>query len=705
MASCFNMRVGESPNLEIDPAAADAWWGRNPFEVKVVAGLSDRVMISSVGAVSGHNVVRDTTIYDALRVDPDVPVSPLFVRDLAGRVVYIGFGPERKTNEDWAAYRPPFTADGSVAPKDFNPFAPVCVFPRYCRDVEKMGGKDLLEQVFLTKFRCVEAGLGYYGIPSGFEDGDDTVAATYAGANLYPYKLRLDTYYTDGWKLPQTQMLYARGANVGVDVAAARALGEKLVSDWQARAPGTDYEAWMEKLGGEREIGRLYGLGCTVIPTFEAGNGFNVVGRNFELEDYWPGRAVLGLHDVVEQRRDKAPEGTILEVLSPGYVTADHIARAQVAVSDGSGYVSPNAGDPVPFAPNINLPHTRSIDDWRATWIPTHPEHFEAPALWGWELASGRFMQMVGPLWDPLHYYYASVDEVLKAYEQPLSQEQNRWLVPVPEHMHNRFYPVVPMVGFDTISATEKQRRRAANILPMSAIQRVNSGKESAGIGYHPLPAEFEFEVETFWFPDLHPLNRDQGICPEDVMVRIIPVISPRVTVTEYAASVDAPESAPWLKDEETLMTPDAEVFRNYPFLARYLVDDMTLEESIRMCPLPFLTDVGEVLGKPAPQWWADEGEAPLDGPAAIAELAPGTYDALWDMRQRGVEMVQFRHMMYREYLPLYMVTWWTGSTLLQAQSLVAQWELDSRAENEQLMELLQGRAQATLGVSEEERA
>ncbi len=667
--SRYDLTLGESPNILIDVELADTWYGRDPFEAVEAEGVSGNVLMAPDGTTDGHNVVRDSTFIESMAMDKWVPLSPLFVKDLCGRAVYIGFGPERKGNSEWAAYQFP---EGTPI-EDINPFVPLCTFPRFCRGVEAMEGQDLLERVFLTKFRCLEMSMGFNGQLSGSGEDGELVNATYMGANLYPYKLRLDTFYGDGWKLPQTQMVYARGENMNVNPLAARKLGEQVLAAWQGRASGTDYAAWLDSIGDD-EVEKLYMAGCTLIPTFEACNGFHVVGPNFELEDYWPGRAVIGLHDVIEQRGDKSPQGTILEVLEPGFVTATHVHMAKVIVSDGTGYVSPNATDPDPLVPNLYLPHPRTLDDWRATWIPTHPEHFEAPAIWGWDLNIGRFMQLSGPIWDPLHYYYESVDRVLAEFDKtPLIGE--RRFVEVPEDMEHRFFPVVPMSGFDTFSAPEFDRRYDNGLKPRSCIKRVPSEDYSAGIGYHPLPAEFEFELDTFWYPELHPTNRTQGASPPDVTDRIVPIINPRVTISAYVPTVDVPEEpAMWLKDESRLFTPEPDPVKNYPDLTRYLVEDLDLEAVVRLCPVPYLSEQGNKLKLPAPGWWLDSEGNQVDGPLALDEVIPNVHDALWDMRQTGIEVVQFRHMVYQTNLPLYMMAWWHGWSIQQLQIAMEDW-------------------------------
>lgn len=695
-AARYDMTRGESPLLLIGSAVAEDWFGRDPFEEITQAEaprVSENLLMDPHGTTDGHNLMRDSTFMDSMRLDKLVPLSPLFVKDLAGRIIYTGYGPERKGNVEWLAYAVDMD---KVAKEDLNPFVPLVTFPRFCRDASVMEGEDLLEEVFLTKFRCLEMSMGFNGQISGAGEDDPLVSASYLGANLYPYKLRLDTFYIDGFKLPQTQMVYARGMQDGVSPVQARKLGLKFLQQWAERAPGTDYETWLEQAGGEDKLDDLYQSGCSVIPTFEACNGYHVVGRNFELEDYWSGRAVMGLHDVVDARADKSPAGTIVEVVEPGFVTADFVKPAQVIVSDGSGYVSPNASDPDPLVPNLNLPHPRTLDNWRATWLPTHPMHFEAPALWGWDITTGRFMQMAGPLWDPLHYYYASVDPVLAAFEATPLGDGRTGLVPVPPEMNGRFFPVIPMTGFDTFSNPEYLRRLEKKVLPQSCIKRVATGAYSAGLGYHPLPAEFEFELDPFWFPELHPLNRDAGPVPEDVDARIAPVINPQITVTTFTPTVEVPAYATWFTDETRLMTPVPDPLANYPQLTRYLLPDTDIEMIVQLCPVPYLGQPeDDLLTKPAPLWWADDEGTQFDGPEALEDVIPGVHDALWDIRQKGVDMVKFRHMVYRTNLPLYMLAWWYGWDMQYLEMAMEEWVRGAEEEDRDAGEALRAAVQA----------
>jgi hypothetical protein len=683
-AARYDMTKGENPALLIDGRVAEDWFGRDPFEGVRAEGVSDNLMMAPEGTTDGHNLMYDSTFIHSLRVDKNVPISPLFVKDLAGRTIYIGYGPERKANMEWAAYA---VNMATTAPEDLNPFIPFVTFPRFCRDASEMEGEDLLEQVFLTKFRCLEMSMGYNGQLSGADEDEPLVAATYLGVNLYPYKLRLDTFYIDGFRLPQTQMLYARGMQDGVSPVQARKLGQRFLQQWAEREIGVGYEEWLEKLGGESRLDDLFLSGCSVIPTFEACNGLCVVGSGFQIEEYWPGRAVIGLHDIVEKRADKSPLGTILEVREPGFVTADYVHTAKVVISDGSGYVSPNSADPDPLLPNLNLPHTRTVDVWRATWVPTHPLHFESPAIWGWDDVTGRFLQLSGPLWDPLHYYYESVDRVLDAFNScPLGQSR-KWLVPVPEDMQERFFPVVPMKGFDTFSVAEYNRRAEACVLPQSCLKRIEREDYSAGLGYHPLPAEFEFELDPFWFPELHPLNRVKDAPPEEIVYRIAPVISPQINITTFKPTIDVPGLATWFSDEDKLMTPMSDPLIDYPQLTRYLMPNIEPDMLVQLCPVPYLSQPEDesILRKPAALWWVDENGNELDSPTALQDFIPDVHDALWDIRQQGVEIVKLRHMIYRANLPLYMTAWWFGWSLQQLELAMEDWIMKTEEESNEI--------------------
>jgi hypothetical protein len=647
-------------------------------KVQAAVGVSSNwVEVGLNPATAGHTVMEDTGPWEGTLVARAVPLSPSYFRDLTGRVIYAGYGPERKTNAEWDAYRPR-DAQGKFIDDD-NPFVPLVTCPRYC---EEVGDTTLrqLERVLLCHWRPLEVSLGFHTLLSG--DGRDEeaelLATMYATPNLYPYKLRLDTFYQDGYKLPQTTYVFARGFAQGIDPARALKLGESdVLQAWQARAPGQSYEDWLEAQGGDKWRARLFQQGVTLVPTFEACNGFHVVGRQFELQDYWPGRAVEGVHEVVQSRSDEAPAGTILQVLQPGFVTGSKVVRAQVVVSDGSGYVSPNAQDVVPFVPNLFLPHQRTMADWTGCWLPTHPAHFEAPALWGWEPETGRFLQITGPIWDPLHYYYGCYEPILQAHDEATPRTVEG-LVPVPPVLTGRFWPIVPLQGFDTFDEPTLERRLAQGGQLRSLLKRVPTPDVMAGIGYHPLPMEFEFELEPFWFQELHPVNRAHGAMPEAMEPFVAPLIRPRVGVEAFVASVDVRLQAEWCYDPARCTSPVDDPLVNYPTLTRYLLDDLTLEEVMQLCPMPFVGDLSEVLPLPVEQWWLDDEGQPLDTLAAWQGVLGGkgsvVFDALWDGRQKQAEIVRFRHLLWQTNLPLYTLGWWFGANVAMLQEMLVDW-------------------------------
>ncbi len=649
---------GEFLDLAVSDAVVQALPGEGP------AGLSATHWSAVAQPLDhGHNVVSDDTFQMFLPVDAEVPVSPVWVRDLAGRVIHTGLGPESKPVAEWAAYFDEGAEDPAADALARN--VPAVVFPEGAV-AASASETAVVEATFKTKFRTLDASPDFAAMPAPEELDVPAMAGIYAAPNLYPYKLRLDTFYADGWRLPQVQMLYAKPVT---DVQDAEQAGMALLAAWNQRTAGEAYDVFLERMGGEGWVGRLFERGCTLIPTFEACNGFAVIGRDFSVVDFWPGRAVLGLHNVVESRDDSSPPETILEVLRPGYVTAGAIVPADVIVSNGSGYLSPNSDDPVALVPNLDLPHQRTTHEWGSTWIPTHPVHFEAPALWGWDVLTGRFIQLVGPLWDPLHYYYASVDEVVRAFETSEGGDAGRW-VGVPERMQARVYPVVEMKGFDTLNVPLMEKRSADKKIPVSMVEQVRSENVFSGVGYHPLPLEFEFELEPFWLPDMHPANRDPGECPEGLKDFICPVITPTLDGEAYVASVDAGDVArPWLKEDAPVVVPSTDVFMNYPYLVRYLVRDLPMEQIVQLAPLP-------VVGRPDPEWLdktAQELWPDVDSFEDVEPVARGLHAAIWQQRELGLALLRLRHAVYAAYPMLYMAAWWYGLDAEDMAELLAQ--------------------------------
>ncbi|MBI1364296.1 MAG: hypothetical protein GC134_09955 [Proteobacteria bacterium] len=621
---------------------------RRVFEDIRYDGPYSGLSVSPTGNIYGHNLATDVGYQALLPQLYPVCLSPLFVKDLAGRIVYTGL-------------------QATVGEKDWTANNRDVLFPKECRVVdENVQGAELLENVFLTSFRFLDMSEGFSGHPA--DDPYNAVAGFYEQPNLYPYKMRLDTFYIDGWRLPQTQMLFVQ--TDGVMSRGAEEAGADLMRRWAERPEGQSYEAFYESLG-EVYFDGLFNKGCTLIPTVEACNGYNKVGRGFELEDYWPGRAVKGLHDIAERRTSDAPEGTILEVLSPGYALGHRIELAKVAVSDGAQYVSSNQQDADPRVIDIRLPHQRSSVKWGSCWLPTAPKHFEAPAIWGWEEDSGHFVQMRGPVWDPLHYYYASVDKVLASYENRLLPD-NQWLVSVPEEMRLRFYPAVEMRGFDVADKDELERRRNDKINPLTMLKRFDDGKFSCDVGYHPLPLQFEYELDNWWFPALHPANRHIGELSFKLEDRVVPVVTPKTTPQEYTAVVNPPEEAPWIAAFEHMQVPRTVAVENYPQLYRYR-GQLTLADikSVSFIHLEYqyldnVTATGQIEYDPRDF-------------EQVENAFPTLYQQLRFMDAGAAERSALRQKLFVDHYDDYVMAWWSGAAPETLASLVGG-EKDKRA-------------------------
>lgn len=671
----------ENPTPEVRIKAAAQQWdlaaGGHPYldiptefyQRDVLADLQDadipsEFQIRPMGCVHGHNTLADSTISSLVEIDINVPISPLFVRDLCGRVVHIGIGPEKKTARDWRSYGAHKT---NKAGELVNPQLPNIVFPENCRYINTDEPYyNLIEEVFFTKFRTLAQSLDFEGTPSG--EVDKTSLGYYPNANLYPYKMRLDTFYIDGYKLPQTNMVYAKSDVSAIKVHEAV---EKFKAAWQNKPASQSYEAFFEANGGECWYDELFLQGCTVIPTFEACNGYNQVSTEFTLEDFWPGCAVVGLHTIVRQEAHNAPFGTIIDVLEPGYVTASTVQPAKVVISDGSGYVSPHAQNPAPLIPNFNLPHQRQAINWEGIWLPTHPGHFEAPALWGWDAATGRFLQLEGPLWDPLHYYYECMEPILQeAFKRPA--EKNKWLVSVPEKMKGRFYPITQQPGFDVVSEAALERRRKRKSVPKAALTRIRDGKVYADIGYHPLPLQYEYELDTWWFPEFHPFNRTIPSISDDVRMRLAPVISCTLDRKTYIANVNGPEEAIWLRDATNMQETSGEAILDYPHLLRYSDNDTPMEVVFEQGGYSvFLEHVSdELLESVAANIFTE-----MNTVDNLESIGSGFYDAVCEYREKSLKLLRQRHALYRRNPGLYVYAWWRCVPVDMVEDFFTEWE------------------------------
>lgn len=626
----WNLLAGWHPDMDLgssfyDPAV------RKPFEVKKIGTVPDMVEVKPQGAVTGHVMMRDGNTAYLSQPEGRVPIMPLFVRDLAGRVVYTGLT-RHKQPEDGPRHIMP--AGATLLPDNAE-------------------GAHMLEKVYFSPFRFVEMSSEMDGDISG--NLGTEAAITYQAPNLYPYKLRMDTFYQEGWRLPQTERVFVKP---GVDKATADKAASDLLNLWHKRPKDQTYEAFYE--ANEQAFDSFFESGCTLMPTLEAFNGNNIVAADFTHEGFWPGKAVQGLHEVVGQKDADSPAGTIIEVLEPGYVTHTDMAKARVIVSNGKGYVSPT--DPEDshkrLYPDLRLPHQRTSGKWGATWLPVKPVDFEEPAIWDWDMeGAGRFAQTRGPLWDPLHYYYECVPEVVKAFQENRTR-RNINIVKVPEHALGRFYPVTETRGFDTQNVPLlKERREALSLLPTSIVWHEDVTAQT-GIGYHPLPLGFEHELDNWWLPDLAPKYRVSATIPLNVEQSMAKVIHPKISPDKYIATVKGDkDECPWISDPLYLMPATSDDRENYPYLKRYLSPTGVPEAEVREMILPFLQRVD----------LEDEAIHDLDVETIrrLEENWPGLYQIILTANRKAEEAVKFRHSLFKSDYEKYLKALWEA-TLMQ---------------------------------------
>jgi hypothetical protein len=536
LASAFyRAENGEHPKL----ANADLY----TFEPVLDELMEDHLIeydLPITPCIDGHNVMTTNGIASFLDNNIKIPLSPNFVKDLAGRVIYIGYGPEIKQTQDWPNNRH-------------------VTFPKNCRIVTTdIEGSDYIENIFLTRFRTLDVSISY-------EDEAHQKYFCYEAENLYPYKLRLDTFYQDGWRLPQTNMLYARKSS---DQNKAKTVGLKFIEEWEKSSDIESYREFLKNRGGEDWLEKLFQAGCTVIPTHEAYNSYFIVNSAYEIERRRSGTAVQSLHQILDEKASEEPKGTILEVIQPGFVTSTYIQPAQVIVSDGKRYEATKKAYSLLQYPDLRLPHQRTQSVWGATWLPTHPSHFDAPAIWGWDMATGHFLQTSGPLWDPLHYYYESTPLVIKSFKNHVSESKH--IAHVPEVMKERFYPVSCINGFDMTSYNTLKMRHEKNIHPKSAILRVNDTQPSSTLGYHPLPYNFEYELNHLWFPELMP-NKRTPMMPKSIS--LMPVIHSNLSPEHYIHNAVDNNEAERLYRPNLVKDVKRGTLENYPHLHKYLSD------------------------------------------------------------------------------------------------------------------------------------
>ncbi len=507
LAGRWDLRLGYHPSLAgtLAPLAGlpllpDA------AQQQALAGLDLPVML----ATHGHHVVQDAGYIAAAvpagavtaAVD-EYPLAPVFVRDLCGRTIHTGLTP--------------------------LPAAPaIPIFPSGCRYVpEDHPAASYIENALFLSWRRVECAPPQAEPAAMAGQPELQLQALVAHPQQYAYKLRPDTFYADGWRLPQVCRVYARP----VPPVQAQAAAEELQQRWQSRPAGQDYEAFYDANDGETWFASLFERGCTVVPTLEGYNGLYHVEADYTASAVDPGRIVPGLHEVVRREASDLPEGTILAVEEPGWVTATFIHPAKVVVSDGSGFTA--AEGPRPLLPNLALPHPRVGGQWGAVWLPTHPSHFAEPALWDWD-ATGHFVQISGPLWDPLHYTYACTPQLARAARKAL--EDMPCLYHLPESLKARFQPVVEPTSCDIFNQRTAQQRMQDPTHPLfgSPIDAVPLGKPVATLGYHPLPWALEYELDPAHLPSLNPRHRVTP-CPPALQERLAPIATLYGEPADYA--------------------------------------------------------------------------------------------------------------------------------------------------------------------------
>lgn len=581
-------------------------------------------------ATNGHHLLEDEGYLAAAGTTDIWPLAPLYVRDLAGRILHTGLNP-----------------------LPTPPASPL--MPATCRWLPpSTSGISQLEKTFLTTFRLLEwadqPGMTLTGRP------EVKLRAVFDNPHHYPYKIRVDSFYQDGFRLPQLERLFVHPTN---EAAAAEAAGNDLLARWNARPSGQTYQQFYEAHDGDTWFQQLFEQGCTVIPTFEAYNGYFKVTDDYGMADVWPGCVVEGLHAVLDYRADASPAGTILEVIQPGYALADVIMPAQVIASDGSGYRSPLGETPLPLRPDPRLPHPR-LAAGADVWLPTHPTHFENPALWDWN-EQGHFQQVYGPLWDPLHYVYTSTAKIIRAYRHPF--QENPALAAVPAEMQPRFHPVCHLTTYDTHNATTRAiRHTQAERSPLSnsALDAVPMMRTVAGVGYHPLPEALEYELDPAVFPALSPRHY-----PHPEVENPAPLIASNVTAEEAQKMADfQPEPS-----RQYFLSPA--FYREgapYPQLERYRSGSAVPEGAARFnwCLLPDLPTSELMIN--VKRFFAGKAHR-----KQLDALDAGLFSQFFTFREQALAWRRLRHRVARKYAGWYLKLWWQQHTLHEGEAWLAE--------------------------------
>lgn len=92
----YRSEFGEHPKL----ASADLYTFNPILDELIEEHLID-YDLPITPCMDGHNVMSTNGVPSILGTNVKVPLSPNFVRDLAGRVIYTGYGPEVKRSSEW----------------------------------------------------------------------------------------------------------------------------------------------------------------------------------------------------------------------------------------------------------------------------------------------------------------------------------------------------------------------------------------------------------------------------------------------------------------------------------------------------------------------------------------------------------------------------------------------------------------------------
>lgn len=593
--------------------------------------LESNFVVKPRGDVFGHMMIKDNTTTNANLTENLYPIMPNYVRDLAGRIICIAEC---------------FPKNKEVSKSKRFPDGSFCINSSY-------EGYDLIENVFFSSFRTLDMSPEPVDDVSGQNDSE--FLFTYPNPNLHPYKLRPDTFYQDGWRLPQTEMLYYRKSPDGsVTESAVR----DFLIKWDSSINHDDYESFYEECGGEEYFEDLFNKGVTLVPTLEGYNANAMVDRDFNLIDFNVGKYVSEFHDLVEYVDSELPAGSIVCVLEPGFLTHAQLRKAKVIVSNGLLYNSPNSIDPDPLYLDLKLPHSRASSKWGDVYVPTHPKHFELPAIWGWDFKTGMFLQERGPVWDPLHYFYESCEDIIYYYQDDV-MDGNKWLYAVPEDMKLKFHPVVPFDGYDILDAFEKVDRLDYLARPYTMCKRHSEELFTANIGYHPMPVEFEYEIDPWVIPELSPVQRVLADVPLNIRDRLADVIICNTPAKLYLnRQLDNSSDNPyWINDINNMVSSTGDFKIDYKYLSRYL-DRVVNIDRIRSLSKVFLQESSEVSSNEL----LTEYISNIKVPNSIDDYIRDMTVAYYDLKEKSFGRIKTRHSLYQNHNSEYVLNFWSSS-------------------------------------------